>query len=694
MTGILNLLAGAVSSVIKDTYFNLTTLLLPGNGTNGAQNNTFLDSSTNNFTITRNGNTTQGTFSPFSQTGWSNFFDGTDDRLSVPDASKLELGSSAFTIECFAYNTAWDVDQNQLFEKGRFSVGKSYRGWMTATAIVLEVNVSGSATGAYTSFSVSTTNNLNQWYHIAFVRSGNSIYIFKDGVQIGSTGTLSGTAFDTSEALAIGGAADGNNNIMMNGYISNFRIITGQALATGTFSIPTSPLTTSSSGWAVSGSPVSLTGTVALLTCQSNRFVDNSASPLDITVGGGAPSVQAFSPFAPTAAYSAATVGGSGYFDGTGDMLETPSITIGTNNFCFECWLYPTVTQGATTGIFTANSTNGLQLSYFGTTGLGIAQKGVAFQVNNSDSKIPIVNQWNHVAFVRSGTGTNQTSIFLNGVRIANGTVSYSYAASLYQLSTTNAGGTVFQGYISGVRFSNGSTPYDATQTTITVPTAPPDASGSALCLQFTNAGITDATAKNDLETVGNAQISTTQSKFGGSSIYLDGTGDYLTLPTTNQSLTFGSANWTIEFWIYLPSLPNTRKEILYLNGNTSGYAAVALHICSNNKLGLSFSESGSSWKTDDTTGVGTALSATTWQYVAVTRNGQNIQIYLDGAAQGSAYTTTASTTSLMTTYTLNQIGTYNTSSFQLNAYIDDLRITLGQVRTVTTSPTSAFPLQ
>jgi hypothetical protein len=30
-----------LSAAIKDAYFNLTTLLLPGNGTNGAQNNTF-----------------------------------------------------------------------------------------------------------------------------------------------------------------------------------------------------------------------------------------------------------------------------------------------------------------------------------------------------------------------------------------------------------------------------------------------------------------------------------------------------------------------------------------------------------------------------------------------------------------------------------------------------------------------------
>ena len=42
-----------------DPYFENVTLLLHGDGTNGGQNNTFIDGSSNNFTITRNGNTTQ-----------------------------------------------------------------------------------------------------------------------------------------------------------------------------------------------------------------------------------------------------------------------------------------------------------------------------------------------------------------------------------------------------------------------------------------------------------------------------------------------------------------------------------------------------------------------------------------------------------------------------------------------------------
>ena len=58
-----------------DPYFYDVSLLLNGDGTNGAQNNTFLDSSTNNFTITRNGNTTQGSFSPYGSL-WSNYLNG------------------------------------------------------------------------------------------------------------------------------------------------------------------------------------------------------------------------------------------------------------------------------------------------------------------------------------------------------------------------------------------------------------------------------------------------------------------------------------------------------------------------------------------------------------------------------------------------------------------------------------------
>ena len=73
----------------NDPYFQYVTSLLHGDGTNGGQNNTFLDSSSNAFTITRNGNTTQGSFSPYGSL-WSNSFNGTNQYCTISNSSALD----------------------------------------------------------------------------------------------------------------------------------------------------------------------------------------------------------------------------------------------------------------------------------------------------------------------------------------------------------------------------------------------------------------------------------------------------------------------------------------------------------------------------------------------------------------------------------------------------------------------------
>jgi hypothetical protein len=84
-----------------DAFFNQTVLLLHGDGTNGAQNNTFIDGSSNNLTITRNGNTTQGTFTPFSAEAgkWSASLVGSSDGLTSTSNAAFGFGSGDFTIE-------------------------------------------------------------------------------------------------------------------------------------------------------------------------------------------------------------------------------------------------------------------------------------------------------------------------------------------------------------------------------------------------------------------------------------------------------------------------------------------------------------------------------------------------------------------------------------------------------------------
>ena len=70
---------------------------------NGINNNIFQDDSVNNFVLTRTGTPTQGTFTPFSQTGWSNYFDGSSGYLTIPATPFSSIGTGDFTVEAWVY---------------------------------------------------------------------------------------------------------------------------------------------------------------------------------------------------------------------------------------------------------------------------------------------------------------------------------------------------------------------------------------------------------------------------------------------------------------------------------------------------------------------------------------------------------------------------------------------------------------
>ena len=93
------------ATYLEDPNFEYVTMLLKSVGANTAQNYTFLDSSTNNFTVTRNGDVNQGAFSPYSQSNgyWSVYLDESGDYISVADNAALEVGSGSFGLECWCY---------------------------------------------------------------------------------------------------------------------------------------------------------------------------------------------------------------------------------------------------------------------------------------------------------------------------------------------------------------------------------------------------------------------------------------------------------------------------------------------------------------------------------------------------------------------------------------------------------------
>ena len=102
------------------------------------------------------------------------------------------------------------------------------------------------------------------------------------------------------------------------------------------------------------------------------------------------------------------------------------------------------------------------------------------------------------------------------------------------------------------------------------MPTSPPtNIANTSLLLNFTNAGIFDQTAKNILETVGDAKVSTAQYKYGTGSIVFDGTGDYLvTSSSVNNRL--GSGDFTIEMWLYPSNTSSAYRAIIASDAYTA----------------------------------------------------------------------------------------------------------------------------
>ncbi len=671
MADLIPMLAAVAGQAGKeaDEDFNQTVLLLHGDGTNGAQNNTFLDGSTNNFTITRNGNTTQGTFSPFSVGAgeWSNYFDGGDRFRATASA----LSSSSFTVETWIYYTGSSSTNATIFDFANAVNGYGmYLNHTSAGNITLSLysNNAGSFIGTV---STSFSGYYNQWVHVAATYDGSTYRLFLNGTSVG-TPVSSATQVVAINSLTIAARSDTGVNQAWIGYLSNFRYVTGAALYTTTFTPPTSPLSTAGSG------------TTQTLFCQSNRFVDNTGN-YTYTISSD-PKVTPFSPFAPSAAYSASTNGGSGYWDGSGDYLTIPAgsaFAPGTGDFTIEGWVYVSSSGSLQTIWAQTASGHAYFVLYISsdakTINFGINPSGFATTITSASTFA--LNQWNHFAVSRT-SGT--VSVYCNGSRgtATTNTTNLSNTTYVPNIGRETQGGTELSaGYISSLRYIKGTGLYSGA--TITVPTAPLTAiSGTEFLCNFTNAGIFDNTGKNNLETVGNAQIDTGTKKYGTGSMEFDGTGDYL-IPNgaTTDSFAFGSGDFTIEFWVYLNNVSGTK--VIYEGRPAGGSGATPTIYMSS--ASIRYFANGADRIT------GGNLSATTWYHIAVSRSGTSTKLFIDGTQSGSTYTDS-------TTYTNSTnrplIGVGEDLGNGFNGYIDDLRITKGVARYTAnfTAPTKAFP--
>ena len=642
----------SLSFVTTITNSNYTTLLLKADA---AASDNQSDASSNSLTITESGNVTSTAFSPYHPKGYSVYFDGSGDYLSCGSGSQFDMGTGDFTWEAWVYPMEASRSQQII------SVGDTnstiYGFYFRSTN---KFAFYGNSTVYLES---SSTSSVNQWYHVAVVRSGTNLTLYVDGTSV-ATATTSDSIGSSSEGCYVG-TNKGVSTQDLKGYISDARVVKGTAVYTTAFTPTTERLE-------------AITNT-QLLTCHLPYIADGSSNDASITVSGG-PQTEQFSPYDHDE-YSKSSHGGSVYFDGSGDELNiSPSgseLVFGTDAYTVEFWIYLKSVSGGH-HIYGANSLSGF-LIYYTTSKIAVNKYSVSDVISYAEA--PPLNKWTHYAIVREGTGANQTKIYKNGVVVATDTDATDWA--------TNASWTVggnpnsaqdFNGYLSDLRVVKGTAVYTSN---FTPPTEPLTAVTNTQLLTCTNKHeVWDAASGEVLTLNGNADASTTQYKWVNST-YFDGTGDYIGFDPTDLYL--GTASWTIEMWVYVDDLSSNRGLFQLGAGNGS----LGAMILTTGAVRLLENAVSSNVTTSAT------ISTNTWNHIAFTFDGDTNtgKVYINGTQDSNTFTKTSA---WVETSVLGYIGCrYYSSAVQnsMSGYIEDLRITKGLARYTSsfTAPTAAF---
>jgi len=179
--------------------------------------------------------------------------------LSVPNNVALNPGTGNFTIEFW-------VRLNSTTGNASFWRGNN-------GGVDIFMNGTGKLALGQAQVSTLITDSVNMttgaWVHVAAVKNGSTITLYKNGVSVGSSGSAPNFVTDTINYIGNQGS------FKINGYMTNLRVVIGVGVYTGAFIPPTSPLT-------------AIVGTQLLLLEDSNATLlkDSSTNNFTITNNG------------------------------------------------------------------------------------------------------------------------------------------------------------------------------------------------------------------------------------------------------------------------------------------------------------------------------------------------------------------------------------------------------------------------
>ena len=585
-------------------------------------------------------------------------FNGTNQYLSLPNTSTMQMGTSDYTVEAWIYPTAnGQANSSQIFGQTASGVSSQFIfGLTSANKIINYIEYAAGGGSAGPVITSATSITLNTWTHVATSRVSGVTRIFINGVLDASASDAGGYRV-VSHNFSIG-SANGAGSTFFAGYISNVRVIKGTGLYTTNFT-PTR-------------ATLSAVTNTSLLTCHDTSIYDASTNNFTITNNNTA-TVSTVSPFPVLRSVS---------FNGSNQYLSianNAAFNFGTGSFTIEWWQYLNSGFAGTTGFPMGqkanDGTNGWQI--YRNTSVNTDKISVRFSGGDYVTTVtPSSQVWEHWALVRDNSST--LTWYRNGTACgvySNVTSNISDSAQMNIGYAQTWGYTAASSSISNLRILKGTALYTASFT----PAGPLTAIASCSLLTCNDQTIRDASTNNFTITNNNTATVSTVTPFTailpssmkfkktstgttGRSVLFNGSNQYLSL-SNSAAFNFGTGDLTIEFWIYFTAASSGRAVTSRLTGGgDSGTWSVGMSTTSLNFTEVISGEPGPS--------ATFSSILNTWAHIAVCRSSGTTKLFLNGSQVASAAQTTNFNNISYPVY----IATSPAESY-LPAYISNLRI-------------------
>jgi hypothetical protein len=384
-----------------------------------------------------------------------------------------------------------------------------------------------------------------------------------------------------------------------------------------------------------------------------------SRTPVSVSAIGDAKVSTALSKFG----------GASAIFDGSGDWLNcnTPLIPE-TANWTVEYWYYTTATSvdRGHFGQYTAGVNGRFSIHTFASTDKVqvLISNSTLGNISITSTTSILNNTWYHIAVTRNG---NTVTLYINGTSEGTSTVSNFV---VQQSANTIIGAAAFSphiGQIDELRISD-SVRYTSNFTPATQPFVNDANTLLLLHMDGTNnstvfaddTGVSSTALINAPVINGSSVISTAQSKFGGSSLSLNGSSS-LVYKVPRFGISSYNNNITVEGWFYRTGGSGTNGTVVnFLDAITERWA-------------FFYRSTGKFAVFNQTTGTflesSTSLSLNTWYHFAFVKDGTSTRLYLNGVQEATA------TNSIDINVTHIEIGAFLGLNQAFQGHIDEVRI-------------------